>query len=87
MVETKEILHRMQKEDVMISDWNRFAEDTFVSPIQDHDNAFIHLRLGNAMYAQSSKSKDKGLFPHGTYTPSLSSRQKRREVPSHQLTL
>jgi hypothetical protein len=53
--------------DVMISDWTRLAEDTSVSPIQDHDDAVIHLRLGDAMWVGIDRSEDKGLFPHGTY--------------------
>jgi hypothetical protein len=64
--------------DVMISDWNRLAEDTSVSPIQDHDDAVIHLRLGDAMYARSGISEDKGLFPHGTYIKLLKQAEEER---------
>ena len=52
--------------DTMISDWSRLAESYSDDPT-DHDDAVIHLRLGDAMYARSGFSEDKGLFPHKTY--------------------
>lgn len=52
--------------DAMISDWNSLAGSSWVK-IADHDDAVIHLRLGDALFAAHGRNEFKGVFPHATY--------------------
>ncbi|KAL7487867.1 hypothetical protein ACHAW6_013433 [Cyclotella cf. meneghiniana] len=52
--------------DAIISDWNHLADPTSVK-ITDHDDAVIHLRLGDALFSVGGLNEKKGLFPHATY--------------------
>eukprot|EP00804_Cyclotella_cryptica_P004382 CCRYP_006799-RA/>CCRYP_006799-RA protein AED:0.02 eAED:0.10 QI:0/-1/0/1/-1/1/1/0/856 len=63
--------------DAMISDWNDLASRTLMSP-QDQDDAIIHLRLGDALYARNGHTEDKGLFPHATYIKLLMQAQQEK---------
>eukprot|EP00804_Cyclotella_cryptica_P004383 CCRYP_006801-RA/>CCRYP_006801-RA protein AED:0.14 eAED:0.14 QI:0/-1/0/1/-1/1/1/0/765 len=63
--------------DAMISDWNYLATLSSM-PIQDQDDAVIHLRLGDALYARNGHSEDKGLFPHATYIKLLMQAQQEK---------
>jgi hypothetical protein len=51
--------------DAMISDWNYLASSEVV-PTHVHDDAVIHLRLGDGLYTYGL-NLDKGIFPHATY--------------------
>jgi hypothetical protein len=51
--------------DIMISDWNYLASSEVV-PNHVHDDAVIHLRLGDGLYSYGS-NLGKGIFPHTTY--------------------
>eukprot|EP00804_Cyclotella_cryptica_P021382 CCRYP_016775-RA/>CCRYP_016775-RA protein AED:0.45 eAED:0.45 QI:0/-1/0/1/-1/1/1/0/228 len=63
--------------DAMISDWNHLA-DPLVAKISDHDDAVIHLRLGDALFAAHGFNEKKGLFPHATYINLLKQAQRER---------
>ncbi|KAL7478291.1 hypothetical protein ACHAW6_004060 [Cyclotella cf. meneghiniana] len=63
--------------DVMISDWNSLADPSLVR-ISDHDDAVIHLRLGDALFAAHGRNEFKGLFPHSTYIKLLMQAQKEK---------
>ncbi|KAL7488685.1 hypothetical protein ACHAW6_015998 [Cyclotella cf. meneghiniana] len=63
--------------DAIISDWKYLASHSLM-PIQDHDDAVIHLRLGDALYARNGHTEDKGLFPHATYIKLLMQAQQER---------
>jgi hypothetical protein len=52
--------------DDMVSDWKYLTDPEFI-PISDHDDAVIHLRLGDGLYSTYGQNEEKGLFPHGTY--------------------
>jgi hypothetical protein len=64
--------------DAMVQDWERLAASTMKPADDDTDDAVIHLRLGDAMYARSGVSEDKGLFPHGTYIRLLKQAQEEK---------
>ncbi|KAL3787639.1 hypothetical protein HJC23_011787 [Cyclotella cryptica] len=61
--------------DAMISDWNNLADSSLVK-ISDHDDAVIHLRLGDALFAAYGRNEFKGVFPHATYIKLLKQAQK-----------
>lgn len=63
--------------DSMVSDWNRLADPSLV-PITDHDDAVIHLRLGDALVARFGRNEFKGVFPHATYINLLKQAEKER---------
>eukprot|EP00804_Cyclotella_cryptica_P021377 CCRYP_016773-RA/>CCRYP_016773-RA protein AED:0.08 eAED:0.08 QI:0/-1/0/1/-1/1/1/0/471 len=63
--------------DAMISDWNHLA-DPLVAKISDHDDAVIHLRLGDALFSAGGRNEKKGLFPHATYINLLKQAQRER---------
>ncbi|KAL3788045.1 hypothetical protein HJC23_008389 [Cyclotella cryptica] len=52
--------------DIMISDWKQLTRPGLV-PIPDHDDAVIHLRLGDGLYSTRGGNEGKGIFPHATY--------------------
>eukprot|EP00804_Cyclotella_cryptica_P026583 CCRYP_014014-RA/>CCRYP_014014-RA protein AED:0.09 eAED:0.09 QI:0/-1/0/1/-1/1/1/0/485 len=52
--------------DIMISDWKQLTRPGLV-PIPDHDDAVIHLRLGDGLYSTHGGNEGKGIFPHATY--------------------
>jgi hypothetical protein len=52
--------------DIMISDW-KFLASSEVVPRNVHDDAVIHLRLGDALYSSVGANEFKGIFPHATY--------------------
>lgn len=50
----------------MISDWRHLTKPEFI-PIEDVDDAVIHLSLGDSLSSKTGLNEDKGLFPHITY--------------------
>lgn len=52
--------------DAMIADWKYLASPEVV-PINDYDDAVIHLRLGDGLHSAFGANEGKGVFPHGTY--------------------
>ena len=52
--------------DIMKWDWDYLTQPKFVA-ITDHDDAAIHLRLGDGLYSTYGTNEGKGVFPHGTY--------------------
>lgn len=52
--------------DAMVADWKQLASPEIVS-ITDHDDAVIHLRLGDGLYSTAGANEGKGIFPHATY--------------------
>ena len=61
----------------MISDWKRLSDPTVV-PVDDHDDAVIHLRLGDALVARHGNNEQKGVFPHQTYIDLLMEAQREK---------
>ena len=61
----------------MISDWKRLSDPTVVS-VDDHDDAVIHLRLGDALVARRGNNEQKGVFPHQTYIDLLMNAQREK---------
>ena len=52
--------------ELMISDWKYLTQPERVK-ITDHDDAVIHLRLGDGLHTTYGANENKGVFPHGTY--------------------
>lgn len=52
--------------DSMIVDW-RHLTSPIVVPISDHDDAVIHLRLGDGLHSSFGTNEWKGIFPHAIY--------------------
>ena len=52
--------------DSMVADWKYLSSHDIV-PISDHDDAVIHLRLGDGLYSTFGTNEGKGVFPHATY--------------------
>eukprot|EP00804_Cyclotella_cryptica_P002114 CCRYP_006527-RA/>CCRYP_006527-RA protein AED:0.11 eAED:0.11 QI:0/-1/0/1/-1/1/1/0/448 len=67
--------------DDMVSDWKHLTSPEFV-PIPDHDDAVIHLRLGDGLYSTFGQNEEKGLFPHGTYIKLLKQAQQEKGIIS-----
>ncbi|KAL7503496.1 hypothetical protein ACHAWX_000592 [Stephanocyclus meneghinianus] len=65
--------------DMMISDWTQLTRPELV-PIPNHDDALIHLRLGDALYSAYGDNEGKGIFPHGTYINLLKQAQEEKGV-------
>lgn len=52
--------------DAMIADWKHLSSSEVLT-MKDHDDAVIHLRLGDGLYSTVGANEGKGIFPHGTY--------------------
>jgi hypothetical protein len=63
--------------DIMISDWKQLTRPGLV-PIPDHDDAVIHLRLGDGLYSTHGGNEGKGIFPHATYINLLKQAQEEK---------
>ena len=51
----------------MILDWKYLTAQPERVQITDHDDAVIHLRLGDGLHTTYGANENKGVFPHGTY--------------------
>eukprot|EP00804_Cyclotella_cryptica_P026585 CCRYP_014015-RA/>CCRYP_014015-RA protein AED:0.05 eAED:0.05 QI:0/-1/0/1/-1/1/1/0/451 len=67
--------------DIMISDWKQLTRPEVV-PIPDHDDAVIHLRLGDGLYSTQGGNEGKGIFPHEIYINLLKQAQEEKGVIS-----
>lgn len=63
--------------DFMAFDWRYLTQDNFVD-VEDHDDAVIHLRLGDGLYSTLGTNEAKGVFPHQTYINLLMQAQEER---------
>jgi hypothetical protein len=52
--------------ELMREDWKYLTSPPFVD-LSEHDDAVIHLRLGDGLYSTFGENEGKGLFPHATY--------------------
>lgn len=52
--------------DAMVADWKYLSSPNVVA-LSDHDDAVIHLRLGDGLYSTFGVNEGKGIFPHSTY--------------------
>ena len=67
--------------DIMISNWRQLTRPELV-PIPDHDDAVIHLRLGDGLRSTQGANEGKGIFPHATYINLLKQAQNEKGVIS-----
>ena len=61
--------------DSMVYDW-RFLTRPDSVKVDDHDDAIIHLRLGDGLYSTNGENEGKGIFPHSTYVNLLMEAQR-----------
>ena len=65
--------------DAMIADW-KYLSSPNIAHISDHDDAVIHLRLGDGLYSTFGTNEGKGVFPHATYINLLKQAEEEKGV-------
>ena len=61
----------------MVYDWRYLTRPDLVK-VEDHDDAVIHLRLGDGLFSTNGENEGKGVFPHATYVNLLMEAQREK---------